>query len=203
MTNKERYKQAFSAIHPSGRLSLEVEEMARIQKKHKSNMTIAAAIACAVIIGASGTVYAADIGGIQEKLSLWLYGEKTRVDVTEDGGGYTFTYEQDGETESVGGGGIIIDEDGTETRMSAGEVAESMNKHASVLEDENGRIWVCYYDQKTDITEFFDQNVCRISISHDGEPVYLDITQEEDGFSFSQSTKPEHNRKSYTIIPEN
>ena len=166
-------------------------------------MTIAAAIACAVIIGASGTVYAADIGGIQEKLSLWLYGEKTRVDVTEDGGGYTFTYEQDGETESVGGGGIIIDEDGTETRMSAGEVAESMNKHASVLEDENGRIWVCYYDQKTDITEFFDQNVCRISISHDGEPVYLDITQEEDGFSFSQSTKPEHNRKSYTIIPEN
>ena len=51
MTNRERYKQAFSALHPSGRLSLEVEEMAHIQKKHKTNMAIAAAIACAVIIG--------------------------------------------------------------------------------------------------------------------------------------------------------
>ncbi len=204
MTNKERYKQAFSALHPSGRLSWEVEEMAMIQKKHKTNMAVAAAIACAVIIGGSGTVYAADIGGIQEKLSLWLYGEKTQVDVTENsgGGGYTFTYEHDGETEMVGGGGVSIGEDGTETWLSAGEVAESINKSAYVRADEKGRVWVYYYDQKSDITELFQENRCLISLSHDDQPIYLEIIREEDGFySCSQTNKLEQDIESYTFVP--
>ncbi len=202
MTNKERYKQAFSALHPSGRLSLEVEEMAYIHKKHKTNMAIAAAIACAVIIGGSGTVYAADIGGIQEKLSLWLYGERTQVDVTQSGdGGYTFTYERDGKTETTGGGGIIIDEDGTETRMSAGEVADEINQTASVSADETGRIWVCYYNQKSDITELFHEDRCLISLSHGGEPVYLEIIREVDGFSYTQGDKPDYDTEAYTFVP--
>lgn len=203
MTNKERYKQAFSALHPSGRLSLEVEEMAYIQKKHKTNMTIAAAIACAVIIGGSGTVYAADIGGIQEKLSLWLYGEKTQVDVTESSdNGYVFTYEHDGNTETIGGGGVSIGIDGTETWMTAGEVAEEMNRSASVRADETGRVWVYYYSQKSDITELFHENSCLISLSRDDKPVYLEITKEEDGFySCSQSGEPEYDIESYTFVP--
>lgn len=203
MTNKERYKQAFSALHPSGRFSLEVEEMARIQKKHKTNMAIAAAIACAVLIGIPGTVYAADIGGIQEKLSIWLYGEKTQVDVTEiDGGGYTFTYEHNGETEQVGGGGVIIGVDGTETRMDAGEVAEGMSRSASVEEDQEGRVWVYYYDQKSDITSLFDQNRCLISLSHGDELIYLEITRENDGFySYTQSSEPDYDKELYTFVP--
>ena len=166
-------------------------------------MTIAAAIACAVIIGIPGTVYAADIGGIQEKLSIWLYGEKTQVDVTEnDGGGYTFTYEHNGETEQVGGGGVIIGVDGTETRMDAGEVAEGMSRSASVEEDQEGRIWVYYYDQKSDITDLFDQNRCLISLSHDDEPVYLEITRENDGFySYSQNGEPDYDKELYIFVP--
>ena len=35
MTNRERYKQAFSALQTSGKISLEVEDMAKLQKKHK------------------------------------------------------------------------------------------------------------------------------------------------------------------------
>lgn len=204
MTNKERYKQAFSALHPSGRLSWEVEEMAMIQKKHRTNMAVAAAIACAVIIGGSGTVYAADIGGIQEKLSLWLYGEKKQVDVTENdgGGGYSFTYEHDGETEMVGGGGVSFGEDGTETWLSAGEVAEDINKSAYVRADEEGRVWVYYYDQKSDITELFQENRCLISLSHDGQPIYLEIIREEDGFySCSQTNKLDQDKESYTFVP--
>lgn len=203
MTNKERYKQAFSALHPSGRFSLEVEEMARIQKKHKTNMAIAAAIACAVIIGIPGTVYAADIGGIQEKLSIWLYGEKTQVDVTENtGGGYTFTYEHDGETEQVGGGGVSIGIDGTETWMDAGEVAEGMSRSASVEEDQEGRVWVYYYDQKSNITDLFDQDRCLIFLSHSDELIYLEITRENDGFySYSQSGEPDYDKELYTFVP--
>mgnify|MGYP000730185010 CR=1 FL=1 len=32
MTNKEKYKQAFSVLHPSEPISLEVEQMVKIQK---------------------------------------------------------------------------------------------------------------------------------------------------------------------------
>ena len=34
MTNRERYKKAFSAIQASGEFSLEVERMKRIKKQH-------------------------------------------------------------------------------------------------------------------------------------------------------------------------
>lgn len=77
MTNKERYKQVFSTLHSSGQFTLEVEEMKQIQKKHRKNMAVAAAVACAVAIGAGGTAYAADIGGIQQKISIWIRGEQT------------------------------------------------------------------------------------------------------------------------------
>ena len=56
MTNRERYKQAFSALQTSGKISLEVEDMAKLQKKHKKNIAAAAAVACAAFIGVSGTV---------------------------------------------------------------------------------------------------------------------------------------------------
>ena len=41
MTNKERYKQAFSVLHTSDQFSVEVENMGRLNKKH--NMKVAAA----------------------------------------------------------------------------------------------------------------------------------------------------------------
>ena len=40
-------------------------------------MAVAAAIVSAVLIGTGGTVYAADIGGIQQKITMWLHGAQT------------------------------------------------------------------------------------------------------------------------------
>lgn len=134
MTNKERYKQAFSVLLSSSQLSLEVEEMAKIHKKHKKNMAVAAAILCAVIIGGSGTAYAADLGGIQEKLSLWIHGSKTEVEVTESGsGGYTFTYEADGEIKEMGGGGVSIGEDGSYPYSQREEPEDDRSLYTNVL----------------------------------------------------------------------
>lgn len=194
MTNKERYKQAFSALHPSVQLSLEAEEMARIQQKHKINIAVAAAIICAVVIGGSGTAYAADIGGIREKLSMWLYGAQTEVEVTDDGdGGYTFTYEHNGEKREMGLGGISIDENGNETWLSADELADDMNRHADVMADEDGTVWVYYYDQQINITDLFDEDgICRILLTHDGVTSYLKVTREENGsYPYSQRNEPE------------
>ncbi len=196
MTNRERYKQAFSALHSSGHFSLEVEDMEQIQKRHRKNMAAVAAIACAVVIGTGGTVYAADIGGIQQKISMWLHGEQTQVDVTENNpsghGGYTFTYTRDGETNSVCGGGVSIDEDGNETWLSAAEVAEGMSRSVDIDVTEDRKIWIYYYDQKVEITDSFDENgLCNLTLTHEDETIHLEITKDEDGgYSFTQTTIP-------------
>lgn len=196
MTNRERYKQAFSTLQSSSQHTWEAEEMALIQKKHRKNIAVAAAIACAVVIGAGGTAYAADLGGIQEKISMWLYGTQTEVNVTENGengyGGYTFTYMQDGETKSIGGGGVSIDEDGNETWLSADEVAAEMSSFADIDVDEDGKVWIYYYDQQIDITDSFDENgICNLTLTHEDKTVYLEITRDEDGgYSLTQTENP-------------
>lgn len=196
MTNKERYKQAFSTLHSSGQFTLEVEEMEQIQKRHRKNMAVAAAVACAVAIGAGGTAYAADIGGIQQKISIWIRGAQTETHVTENGengsGGYTFTYSQEGETKGISGGGVSIDDSGNETWLSADEVAEELSKSAEIGVDEDGRVWVYYYDQKVEITDSFDEyGACSLTLTHGSETVYLEITKDEDGrYSYEQTSIP-------------
>ena len=184
MTNKERYKQAFSALQSSGQFHLEVEEMAQIQKKHKKNIAIAAAVACAVVIGGSSTAYAADLGGIQEKISIWLYGTKTEVEVTEnDDGVYLITYERDDKPDmTIGYSGYTFDSDGNMTHPTADEFASAISGLAQVEEDEDGRVWVYYYDRKMDITDLFDENgVCGVSLTYEDRTFYLEVTRKEDG----------------------
>ena len=190
MTNKERYQQAFSALPSSRQFHLEVEEMAMIQKEHQKNMAIAAAVACAVLIGAGGTAYAADLGGIQTKVSLWLNGKQVEAVGTpdENGHSYTFTYHGEDGTESMGYGGISIDEDGNEKWLSGDELVAQINESASVEKDKEGRVWAYYYDQKTEITDLFDENnVCTITMTHEGQTIRLEITDNgEGGYSFTQ-----------------
>lgn len=191
MTNKERYKQAFSALPSSQQFHLEEAEMTQIHKKHKKNIAVAAAIACAVIIGGSGTAYAADIGGIQEKISIWLYGKQTEVNVTENGnGGYTFTYDRGNGTEGMSAyGGVSINEDGSQTWLTADELAEQINNSASVEKDADGKVWVYYYDQKQDITDLLEKDdICRITMTHEGKTIHLDISKNENGgYSLTQT----------------
>ena len=205
MTNKERYKQAFSALQTSGQLSMEVEKMAEIQKKHKRNIVAAAAVACAVVICGSGTAYAADIGGIQEKVYIWLHGEKTEADIVENGeGGYTVRYERDGEEQGVTAfGGVSIDDDGTVDWLSVDELVEGLNESADVDKDADGRVWVYYYDQKVDITDLFDdEGICRVKMTHEGQVIYLEIEQGEyGGFPYSQTNDlPEEEIEKYIDI---
>lgn len=191
MTNKERYQQAFSALPSSRQLNLEVEEMAQIQKKHKKNIAVAAAVACAALIGAGGTAYAADLGGIQTKVNIWLNGKQVEAIETPNENGYSYTFTFDGEdgTECMGYGGVSIDEDGNETWLNGDELVAHINESASVEKDEDGRIWAYYYDQKTEITDLFDENgVCTITMTHEDKTIQLEITDNGEGsFSFTQT----------------
>lgn len=191
MTNKERYQQAFSALPSSRQLHLEVEEMAQIQKKHKKNIAVAAAVACAALIGAGGTAYAADLGGIQTKVSIWLNGKQVEAVETpnENGRSFTFTYEGEDGTESLGFGGVSIDEDGNEAWLNGDELVAHINESASVEKDGDGRVWAYYYDQKTEITDLFDENgVCTITMTHEDKTIQLEITDNGDGgYAFTQT----------------
>ena len=205
MTNKERYKPAVSALRSSPHLSLEVEEMAQIQKKHRFHAAMAAALTCAIILGGSGTAYAADIGGIRQKLSMWIHGSEKEVTVIDAGDtGYTFVYEKDGEMTEMGAGGVSIDADGTETWLYADELVEDMNRHAEVAADEKGRIQVYYYDQKIDITDLFDADgFCRIILSHDGTDSWLKIAENGGGgYHLTQGPTPEDDKELYTRISD-
>lgn len=208
MTNKERYKQAFSALQTFGKKSLEVADMAMIQKKHRKNIAAAAAAMCAAFIGVSGTVYAADIGGIQEKVSIWVYGKEEKVVITENGdGGYTLRYGGDGDNQGVTVfGGVAIGEDAngnaSERWLSADEIVVSINQTANVAEDADGRVWVYYYDQKADVTDLFDkEGICKVSLTHEGQTIYLEIERGEDGaYPYSQTNDLPKDSERYTPV---
>ena len=113
MTNKEKYKQAFSVLHASDNLSQEVESMSRFQKRTKMK-TAAAVIAGCVILGGTGTAYAANVGGIQRTIQLWIHGDQTSatMEISNDGSSSSYQIEYqdaDGTTQQMNGGGISVD----------------------------------------------------------------------------------------------
>ncbi len=205
MTNKERYKQAFSALHTSGQSSMEVKKMADIKKKHKRNIAAAAAVACVVVIGGSVTAYAADIGGIQEKVSIWKYGIKTEAEVEENSnGGYTIRYELNDEEQGLMRLiEVCTGPDWISSGLSADELVAAINDSVDVYEDVDGRVWVYYYDQKVVITDLFDaEGICRVAMTYEGQAIYLEIERGENGYyPYSQkSDLPKEEIEKYTDI---
>ena len=77
MTNKEKYKQAFSGLRISDETNLETTKKTYADKKKKLYRMAAGFAACVVLFTASGTAYAADIGGIRSIIKVWIQGEQT------------------------------------------------------------------------------------------------------------------------------
>lgn len=200
MTNRERYKQAFSALQTSGKRALEVEDMVNMQKKHRKKIVAAAAAVCAALIGVSGTVYAADIGGIQQKVRIWMYGKEEEVVITEKGDGSYILHYDGGEQGEIA---IGEDENGntTESRLQLDELVVTLNQSVDIEEDENGRVWIYYYDQKADITDLFDEEgICKVQLTHEGETVYLEIVKEDSAYVYSKTNEAPADRAAYHAV---
>ncbi len=73
MTNHEKYEQAFAAPHPSAGFSLEAAHTSYRSKLIRA--AAAASAACLLLAGAGGIAYAADAGGIQRTMRIWMQGE--------------------------------------------------------------------------------------------------------------------------------
>ncbi|MCX4269404.1 MAG: hypothetical protein OSJ62_12200 [Lachnospiraceae bacterium] len=185
MTNKEKYKQAFSVLHSPSEITMEVERMA-IMKKKKFRTAAAAVIMIGLLMaGTSGMVYAADIGGIQRTIQLWIEGDQTDVtfEYHADGSYYLSYPVEDSTTEGWRGGGVAIEEDGKERPLTEQELLEELN-YPTVKYKEDGTIWVYYYDQEIEITDQFQDEVCYVKVSNGKDTLYMTILY-QDGWSTS------------------
>ena len=185
MTNHEKYKKAFSVLQTSESSFREVKNMARLQKRTKMK-TAAAVIAGCILLGGTGTAYAANVGGIQRTIQLWIHGDQTNATLNvSDNGTYTMEYyDENGELQESGGGGIAFEADGTQRSLTAEELIEEIDS-PDVEYEEDGSVWVYYHNQSIDITNKFNDNkVCFVKIADGDKTLYLTVKY-QNGFSYS------------------
>ncbi len=206
MTDRERYQRTFSTLHASPELNLEVSEM-KMNRTKKRHITKAAAICAAAVIAATiGTVgaYAADVGGIQRKVQIWLNGEQTDAVleiepgfdadgtmINEDGmTKYTLTYEdENGEKHERQGGGIAMDKDGNPVQITEEDIMAQIDT-PEVLYNDDGTIVVSYHGQNIDITDKFDEDdFCYVTVNTD--PVTYMTIKKNDGYASSTIKYPD------------
>lgn len=176
MTNREKYKQAFSAIHITDEFSLEVRKMKNTSIKQKFNYIVVAITACVLLVGGSTVAYATDLGGIQRTIQLWIHGDQTEVtiDVNVDGS-YEMEYiDSEGNAIQQDGGGVAFNNDGSERPLTEEELLDHLDD-PDVSYKDDGSVWIYYFDQKIDITDKFDDNVCYVQVSNGEETLYMTI----------------------------
>ncbi len=188
MTNKEMYKRAFSALHASGEF-VEVNTM----KKAKPVRLKRVAVLCAAVIfvlALASVAYAADVGGIQRQIQIWVDGDETDAILTVNHEG-VYTVILDPANPNGGqvvqeGGGLAIDSMGNTRPLNEDEILEYLDT-PDVRCKEDGSIWVSYREQHMNITDMFDENgVCHVMLDNGEETLY--ITVNRDG-GYSVSTK--------------
>lgn len=190
MMNKEKYKQAFSVLQTSGDFSMEVEKMAMRQKHHKVKTIAAAVAACIVLVGGAGTAYAANLGGIQRTIQIWINGDQTNatLEINNDGNSSTYTIkipDENGNSTEITGGGVAMDGDGVERPLTEDEIMEQINQPDVEYEDD-GSVWLYYKDQKLDITDRFEDGICYVKLTDGKDVKYLTIKY-NDGYAMSDS----------------
>ena len=185
MTNHEKYKKAFSVLKTSESSFREVENMARLQKKTKMKTAAAVIVGC-IILGGTGTAYAANVGGIQRTIQLWIHGDQTTATLEFSGDGtYNIKYsDEKGQLHESDGGGYAIENDGTERPLTEEELMSEMDSPDVEYKDD-GSVWVYYHNQSIDITDKFnDKGICFVKIADGDKTLYLTV-EYQNGFSYS------------------
>lgn len=189
MTNKDRYQRAFSALHASDAFLTEANEMKQTKKR---TLPRVAAICAAVIlvVGLMSGAYAADVGGVQRSIQVWLQGDLTDATLVIEDGNYTLTYEDEaGSTHEMGGGGVAYDMFG-ERPLTEEEILEHLDM-PDVFREDDDTIWVYYHSQKIEITDQFDEDgICYVEVNDGDETIYMTIKLDGDhGVSYATNPK--------------
>ena len=183
MTDREKFQKTFSKLHASPDLLTEVMEMAEKRRYHIPKVAVAA-IACVVILGSGTAAYAMNVGGIQRTIQIWIHGDQTDAQFVVEDGSYTLDYEdENGEAVHRGGGGVAIEDDGTERSLTEEELMEEINS-PEVEYEEDGSVWIYYKNQKMDITDKFEDGVCYVELK-DGDTIQYMTVKYHNGYALS------------------
>jgi hypothetical protein len=177
MTDREQYKKIFDTAVSAGMENLEAGKLMKNTKKYTFMGKIAAAIAVVVLMtGGTGVAYAANVGGIQRTIQLWIHGDQTQATIeVNQNGSYSIEYtSEDGNVVGQGGGGVAFDENGNEKALTENEIIEGL-KRPDVEYEEDGSVWVYFYDQKIDITDKFINGFCYIKLVNGDDTFYMTV----------------------------
>ena len=187
MTEKERFQRAFMPLHASTDTMTEVMKMTERKTKRPALRRAATiGLAAALVLALGSVAYASDLGGIQRTVQLWIKGDQTDAVMTIDQGHYTIDYtDKDGTEHEMGGGGVAIEDDGTERALTEEELFEHLNQ-PEVEESEDGTVTVYYLDQSLDVTDKFNEDgVCYVQLEGGKKTIYMTIKR---GNGYATST---------------
>lgn len=191
MTDREMFRKTFDKLHASPDVLTEVLNMTAEKKvipiRRRYMTKVAAAIAAIVLFAGSGSVaYATNVGGIQRLVQVWIHGDQTDAVFTVENGEYTLEYKDaDGNDVHRGGGGVAINEDGTERPLTEEELWDEITAPEVTYEDD-GSVYVYYRNQKLDITDKFEEGICYVQLQADGKTQYITVKY-QNGYALSQN----------------
>lgn len=198
MTDRERYKRTFSVLQASEHRFMEVTSM-NITRKISVRRLSAVCVAAVFVIAMASFAYAADVGGIQRTVQIWINGEQTSAVLDIQNGTYTLTYPDNaGNSHEVHGGGIALEDDGTERPLTEEEIMEHLDS-PEVNYAEDGTIWVYYRGQALDITDTFDNSISYVQVKDGDDVIYMTIKY-QNGYATSCHSYP--NPDSFNCNPE-
>lgn len=175
MTDKDKFKRAFSAVQTPDDFALDLEENKMFGKMKFKKSLIAACTALA--IGISGvSCYAADVGGIQRTIQVWLHGDQTTATLSVDSDKITHYSMKDADGHEIYGGGVAGDGKGGTRALTESEVQEDLNGPEVDIRD--GHVYLYYKNQKLDLTDKFDdEGLCYVTLKDGSKNIYVTVTK--------------------------
>ena len=137
----------------------------------------AAGILLAVMAGGS-TAYAANVGGIQRAIQIWLHGDQTEAVLTVDETAGTYTISDKDGTMIEGGGGVAVSADGKERSLTAEEITQDLANRVTT-DTIDGRMYLLYHSQKFDITDkFADSDYYFVTLKDNDTTLYVTVSKD-------------------------
>lgn len=185
MTERDKYKRAFSSIHLPDDFAIDLHKNHKEKKIRLQRAITAACVAAALFVGTTAA-YAANLNGIQRTIQIWLHGDQTSAVIKLDNDdGITHYTVRDKEGNEIHGGGVTIENDGSEKSSSEAEILEHLNEPD--MEIIKGRTYIFYKNQTIDITDLFNKDgVCYVILKNGKTKLYVTAVK---GQGFSSDTK--------------
>ena len=172
----ETYKETSEAVSNSA--SSTPRRCTARRRRFYLQPAIAAAALVIIIAAGATTAYAADIGGIQRKIQVWLHGDLTEAVLTVDEKSGTYTVTDESGHQEMAGGGVKVNADGSTQPVSA----EEMYSHlADQVETDtvDSRLYLLYKDQKFDITDAFkDSDAYYVTLKDGNKTLYVTVMKD-------------------------